>query len=131
MHIHCNICTTVYYTEWCIYCNICTAVYYTVVQYSARLREAPLGMPQSAKTDVFLLNISKQPLTPPAPFLSDPSIPGVLSVGLDVSNTIQDLDVTLADEDNNSIPTDDVEKTIIVTVAMQVAPPGGQNWNYL
>ena len=38
-------------------------------------------------------------------------------------------DVTLADEDSNSIPTDDVNKAILGNVAMQVAPPGGQNWN--
>ena len=38
-------------------------------------------------------------------------------------------DVTLADEDNNSIPTDDVNRTIIGNVAMHVAPPGGQTCN--
>ena len=36
-------------------------------------------------------------------------------------------DVTLADEDRNSIPTEDVNKAILGNVAMQVAPPGGQN----
>ena len=36
-------------------------------------------------------------------------------------------DVTLADEDSNSIPTDDVNRAILGNVAMQVAPPGGQN----
>ena len=36
-------------------------------------------------------------------------------------------DVTLADEDSNSIPTDDVNMAILGNVAMQVAPPGGQN----
>ena len=36
-------------------------------------------------------------------------------------------DVTLADEDINSIPTDDVNRAILGNVAMQVAPPGGQN----
>ena len=35
----------------------------------------------------------------------------------------------MTDEDNNSIPTDDVNRTIISNVAMQVGPPGGQNWN--
>ena len=35
-------------------------------------------------------------------------------------------DVTLADENNNSIQTDDVNRAIIGNVAMQVAPPGGQ-----
>ena len=36
-------------------------------------------------------------------------------------------DVTLADEDSNSIPTDDVNRAILGNVAMQEAPPGGQN----
>ena len=36
-------------------------------------------------------------------------------------------DVTLADDDSNSIPTDDVNKAIPGNVAMQVAPPVGQN----
>ena len=36
-------------------------------------------------------------------------------------------DVTLADEDSNSTPSDDVNRTILGNVAMQVAPPGGQN----
>ena len=36
-------------------------------------------------------------------------------------------DVTLADKDSNSIPTDDVNRAIPGNVAMQVAPPGGQN----
>ena len=35
-------------------------------------------------------------------------------------------DVTLSDEDSNSIPTDDVNRAILGNVAMQVAPPGGQ-----
>ena len=34
-------------------------------------------------------------------------------------------DVTLADEDSNSIPTDDVNKAILGNVAIQVAPSGG------
>ena len=40
-------------------------------------------------------------------------------------------DVTLADEDTNSIQTDDANKVIQGNMAMQVAPPGGQicNWN--
>ena len=37
------------------------------------------------------------------------------------------IDVTLADEDSNSIPTDDVNRAIPGNVALQVAPPGGQN----
>ena len=36
-------------------------------------------------------------------------------------------DVTLADEDSNSILTDDVNRAILSNVAMQVVPPGGQN----
>ena len=36
-------------------------------------------------------------------------------------------DVALADEDINSIPADDVNRAILGNVAMQVAPPGGQN----
>ena len=35
-------------------------------------------------------------------------------------------DVTLADEDSNSIPTDDVNKVILGNEAMQVAQSGGQ-----
>ena len=38
-------------------------------------------------------------------------------------------DVTLADEDSNSIPTDDVNRAFLGNMAMQEAPPGGQNWN--
>ena len=37
------------------------------------------------------------------------------------------IDVTLADEDSNSIPTDDVNRAFLGNVAMQVVPPGGQN----
>ena len=36
-------------------------------------------------------------------------------------------DVTLADEDSNSLPTDDVNRAILGNVTMQVTPPGGQN----
>ena len=39
-------------------------------------------------------------------------------------------DMTLADEDNDSIPTDDVNRAIIGNVAMQVVTPGGQTCNY-
>ena len=66
-------------------------------------------------------------------FLSDPGVPGVRSMGPDVSQSVSprlfaDLtDVTLADEDSNLIPTDDVHRAILGNVAMQVAPPGGQN----
>ena len=50
---------------------------------------------------------------------------------LDVSTRpFRDLtDVTLADEDTNSIQTDDANKAIQGNVAMQVAPPGGQICN--
>ena len=65
-------------------------------------------------------------------FLSDPGVPGVRSMGPDVSHSIQDYvayltDVTLADNDSNSTPADDVNRAIPGNVAMQVAPPGGQN----
>ena len=36
-------------------------------------------------------------------------------------------DVTLADEDNNSIQTNDVNRAILGNVAMQVAPSGDQH----
>ena len=36
-------------------------------------------------------------------------------------------DVTLADEDSNSISTDDVNRAILGNVAMQVAPSGVQH----
>ena len=38
-------------------------------------------------------------------------------------------DMTLADEDSNLIPTDDVNRAILGNVAMQVAPLGGQPCN--
>ena len=65
-------------------------------------------------------------------FLSDPDVPGVRSMGPDLSKSLQDYfadltDVTLADEDSNSIPTDDVNRAILGNVAMQVAPSGGQH----
>ena len=39
------------------------------------------------------------------------------------------IDVTLADEDTNSIPTDNANRAIIGNVAIQVSPPGGQTCN--
>ena len=50
---------------------------------------------------------------------------------MSVSDYIQDYfadltDVTLADEDSNSKPADDVNRAILGNVAMQVAPPGCQ-----
>ena len=50
-------------------------------------------------------------------------------MGPDVRQSLQDYfaHVTLADEDSNSIPTDDVNKAILGNVAMQVAPSGGQH----
>ena len=53
-------------------------------------------------------------------------------MGPDVCHKLPDLcgdltDVTLADEDSNLIPTDDVNRAIPGNVGMQVAPPGGQN----
>ena len=67
------------------------------------------------------------------PFLSDPGVPGVRSMGPDVSHSLHPracadlIVVTLADEDSNSIPADDVNRAIIGNVAMQVAPPGDQH----
>ena len=40
---------------------------------------------------------------------------------------LQTIDVTLADEDSNLIPTDDVHRAILGNVAMQVAPSGAQH----
>ena len=57
-------------------------------------------------------------------FLSDPGVPGVRSMGPDVTHSLHttpcaDLtDVTLADEDSNSIPTDDVNRAFLGNVAM-------------
>ena len=58
----------------------------------------------------------------------------LMSVSQSVSQSVQDYfedltDVTLADEDSNSIPTDDVNRAFLGNMAMQEAPPGGQNWN--
>ena len=60
----------------------------------------------------------------PFPFLSDPGVPGVRSMGPDVRQSVSHrpfadfIDVTLADEDINSIPTDDVNRAILSNVAM-------------
>ena len=68
-------------------------------------------------------------------FLLDTGVPGVRSMGPDVRPSVSHgafaelTDVTLADEDSNSIPTGDVNRAILGNVAMQVAPPGGQNCN--
>ena len=67
-------------------------------------------------------------------FLSDPGIPGVRSMGLLVSNLslrpFADLtDVTLADEDTNSILTDNANRAFRGNVAMQVTQPGGHLLN--
>ena len=64
-------------------------------------------------------------------FLSDPGVPGVRSMGPDVCPSVNprafaDLtDETLADEDSNSIPTDDVNWAILGNVV----PSGGQIFN--
>ena len=51
-----------------------------------------------------------------------------LWVLMSVQDSFADLtDVTLADEDSNSIPTDDVNKAILGNVAMQVEPSGDQH----
>ena len=57
-------------------------------------------------------------------------------MGADVTNSVRTtclwnlIDVTLTDEDTNSMQTDDANKAIQSNVAMQVAPPGGKicNW---
>ena len=56
-------------------------------------------------------------------------------MGSDLSKSLEDYfadltDVTLADEDGNSTPADDVNRAILGNVAIQVAPPGDQLWNY-
>ena len=58
-------------------------------------------------------------------FLSDPGVSGVQSMGPFVSHSLEELFadltyVTLADEDTNSIPNDNVNKAIQGNVAMQV-----------
>ena len=71
-----------------------------------------------------------------AQFLSDPGIPGVRSMGPSVLNSLSSFadltDVTLADEDTNSILADNTNRAIQGNVAMQVtqvAPSGGQILN--
>ena len=70
--------------------------------------------------------------SPTLPFLSDPGVPGVRSMGPVLSNKLTELpfadltDVTLADEDNNSILTDNANRAIHGNVAMYVTLPGGQ-----
>ena len=57
-------------------------------------------------------------------FLSDPGVPGVRSMGPDVTHSLHTrgfadlIDVTLADEDINSIPTDDINRAILGNMAM-------------
>ena len=69
------------------------------------------------------------------PFLSDPGKPGVRSLGPDVRHWLRETpcwdltDVTLADEDTNSILTDNANRAIQGNVAMQVTQPGGQICN--
>ena len=64
-------------------------------------------------------------------FLSDPGKPGVRSMGLDVTprHFVDLTDVTLADEDTNSILTDNANRAIQGNVAMQVTQSGCQLWN--
>ena len=68
-------------------------------------------------------------------FLSDPGVPGVRSMGPVLSNSLTEppfanlTDVTLADEDTNSILTDNANRAIQGNVAMHVTLPGGQLWN--
>ena len=65
-------------------------------------------------------------------FLPDPSVSGVRSMGPGLCTSVQHLfenltDVTLADDDSNLIPTDDVDMAILGNMVMQVAPCGGQH----
>ena len=52
-------------------------------------------------------------------------------MGLSLSNRpcADSTDVTLADEDINSILTDDVNRAMQGNVAIHVTQPGGQHWN--
>ena len=62
-------------------------------------------------------------------FLSDPGVSGVRSMGSLLSHWLTDTpfwnltDVTLADEDTNSILTDNANRAIQGNVAMQVTQP--------
>ena len=97
-----------------------------------------IGAPPSGISNILLgINILEDTMVQQSVdgFLSDPGVPGVRSMGPDVTHSVSprgfaDLtDVTLADEDINSKPADDVDRAILGNVAMQVAPPGSQNWN--
>ena len=98
----------------------------------------PLKIWVPAPSEVSLCRICSPKIAVFRPFLSDPGIPGVRSMGPSLSNWVTipyaDLtDVTLADEDTNSKLADNANKAIQGNVAMQVtqvAPSGGQilNW---
>ena len=62
--------------------------------------------------------------------LANTGIPGVRSMGLVVSNSRALTDVNLADEDTNSIQTDDANRVIQSNVAMHVTPHGGQKMQF-
>ena len=52
----------------------------------------------------------------------------LMSLSHSVQDYFEDLtDMTLADEDSNSILTDDVNRAILGDVAIQVAPSGGRH----
>ena len=62
------------------------------------------------------------------PFLSDAGIPGFrYMIGLDVvlRFVVDFIDVTLVDEDTNSIPTVRAHRAILGNLEMKVAPHGG------
>ena len=63
----------------------------------------------------------------PALFLLDPYLGSDKWVWMSVSYTpfADSTDLTLADDDNNSITTDDANRAILGNVAMQMAPLGG------
>ena len=65
-------------------------------------------------------------------FLSDPGVPGVRSMGSLLSHSLSETpfanltDVTLADEDTNSILTDNAYRAIQGNIAMQIIQFGCQ-----
>ena len=60
------------------------------------------------------------------PFLSDPGVPGLIFVSVSPRGFVDLTDVTLADEDDNSILTDNANRAIQGNETMQVTRPGGQ-----
>ena len=61
-------------------------------------------------------------------FLSDPGKPLWVRMSITPRRCWDLTDVTLADEDSNSIPTDNANRAIQGNLTMQVTRPGGQLW---